>query len=64
MKVYIVTESWDCEGTYIRKVFTDPEFALDYCRVQIGKDEGIIENLPTGFKIYDHSWIYEEFPIS
>jgi len=64
LNVYIVTESWDYEGTDIKKVFLDKKLALDYCRLQIGKDEGIIENLPTGFKKYDHSWIYEEFPIS
>lgn len=64
MNVYIVTESWDHEGTYIKKVFTDPKIALLYCRTQIGKDEGKIENLPTGYKKYDHCWIYEEFPAS
>jgi hypothetical protein len=64
MNVFIVTKSYDTEGTEIKKVFTDKKTALDYCKIKIEMEEGELEKLPTGYKKNDCCYIYEMFPVS
>jgi len=70
MKVYIVSRSVDYEGSIILRVLDAQGKALEVCRngaVEWKKkwleQEGSIEPLPTGFKVGDVAFTYEEWEV-
>jgi len=73
MIVYILISSVDYEGTYIHGIVDSLEKAEKWTKKMIDKKaldnkyysiERIIEELPTGYKIGDESYTYEEWAVT